>query len=73
MYPVSRFEFHKDYVIYVSVVNGDAYCTFHKRIGLSDDQAKKMFHVEHSGEVHSMVIEKKIKDEQQNRGKLIAV
>lgn len=58
-FPVTRYEFFKNQVIYISVFEGNAYCSFHNRGGLTDEKAKQVFHRAHNAEVLGLVMQKK--------------
>ena len=57
-----RYEFHKDYIIYISATDGKAFASLHKMNGLDLEGAKKAFHREHQREILIM-----LKDEQKNQ------
>lgn len=65
VYPINKILFYKKYVMYASIVKGTNFTTTHDRTGLTDGEAKVKFTDEHFRQVTEMIIEKKIKEEQE--------
>lgn len=71
MIEVHKYVFFKNQVIYVSVVLGHAYMSFHDRTDLSEEQAKHRFYMPHCKEVQHLLKEKMIADQIKNEGKIL--
>lgn len=66
-YPINKILFYKKYVMYASIVKGTNFTTTHDRTGFTDAEAKVKFTEEHFRQVTEMIIEKKLRDEQQQQ------
>ena len=71
MYKVTRFEYLGKHIAYVSVVQRNAYISIHNRDGLTDQQARMKFHIEHTNEVDYLIRKKILEEEKKNEGKLL--